>query len=241
MRALTWNVLHRVHAENHGEPAIRHWPDEAARVTAQVALLQALVSRGLTLALLQEVSGELLQQLRRGFPDHAVLDHRHARTPRARGPTRAADPSEHLVVIAPQGAVVVHAGAAPQDLGKGFLAVQVGAWRAISAHVSFGEAATAQLAALRDFIGREPGPLVVGGDFNTDRRTVEAALGLTALRPEAGSAPTRPSPEGGQDIDHLLIRGPQAWASDASSLRVLAHPNLSDHAPAVSSPSSACG
>ena len=233
MQVLTWNVLHRIHAEKYHEPSIQHWPDEVARVEAQSSFLRSLFSQGLTVALLQEVGGDLLKELKGDLADHAVFHHAYPRIPRARGATQAMDPSEHLVVIAPHGAVLIQGATAPNDPGKGFLAVQVGEWCVISTHVSFGPAALKQLAALRDFIQRDAGPLVIGGDFNTDRQTVEAALGLPAFRPASGSAPTRPRPEGGSDIDHILIRAPGGPVSDATSLKVLSHPSLSDHAPVL--------
>jgi endonuclease/exonuclease/phosphatase family metal-dependent hydrolase len=233
MQVLTWNVLHRIHAEKYNEPSIHHWPDEAARVMAQFSYLQALFSRGLTVALLQEVGGDLLKKLRSDLSDHAVINHPYPRIPRARGATQAADPSEHLVVIAPQGAVIIQGTTASNDPGKGFLSVQVGEWRVISTHVSFGRAALRQLTTLRDFIQSDISPLLIGGDFNTDRQTVEAALGLPVLRPMPGSAPTRPRTEGGSDIDHLLVRPPAAMTSGSNFVQVLPHPDLSDHAPVL--------
>jgi len=233
LQVLTWNVLHRIHAEKYHEPSIQHWPDEVARVEAQVSYLQALFSQGLTVALLQEVGGDLLKKLKSDCGDPVVFHHSYPRVPRARVATQAIDPSEHLVVIAPHGAVLIQGATAPNDPGKGFLAVQVGEWRVVSTHVSFGPRGAKQFAALRDQIQNYAGPLVVGGDFNTDRQTVEAALELPALRPAPGSAPTRPRVGGGSDIDHLLIRTPGVAVPDSLPAQVLAHPDLSDHAPVL--------
>ena len=70
MKILTWNVLHRVHAERHSEPAIERWPDEQGRVRGITALIaRALTVEGFDVALLQEVSGDVLAPFARSSPD----------------------------------------------------------------------------------------------------------------------------------------------------------------------------
>jgi hypothetical protein len=58
----TWNVLHRVHAENWAEPAIEAHPDERARVEAIATRVERmlLVDRTIDAIGLQEVSGDQL-------------------------------------------------------------------------------------------------------------------------------------------------------------------------------------
>jgi hypothetical protein len=102
MRVVTWNVLHRVHGETHGEPCIARWGDEARRVDAVVQAVRAL---GADVALLQEVSGDLLAALRSAFPERAVLSHLYPRVPK-RAVAGVVDRTEHLVVLAPGGAKV---------------------------------------------------------------------------------------------------------------------------------------
>ena len=49
LRLATWNVLHRVHAENFDEGVVAPHPDEAARVASIAALAQeALTDKGPT-------------------------------------------------------------------------------------------------------------------------------------------------------------------------------------------------
>lgn len=230
MKLLTWNVLHRVHAETHAEPAIRRWPDEAARVRGVAALLdEALAS--CEVALLQEVSGDLLAELRAKLVDRAVLSHQYPRVPRQKGPGRSvADPSEHLVVVAPKGARVLRAHTFANDPGKGFLMVAVSEdLTVLSTHVSWGPKGEGQLAVLAEVLRETPG-LFIGGDFNTEREVVSKALGADVAIgvPPVGSPRTRPETDGteGQDIDHLLCRD-----ATLSTVEVLAHHELSDHRP----------
>lgn len=230
MKILTWNVLHRVHAETHSEPAIRRWPDEAARVRAVVARVeQALTSEGIEVVLLQEVSGDVLAGLRARLPGHSVLNHAYPRVPRQKGPGRAVqDPTEHLVVVAPLGSKIVRAHTFSSDPGKGFLLVSVSERLSVaSTHVSWGPKGEAQMATLSQLL-REVPSLCIGGDFNTEREVVASAMGAdvaVSVLPE-GSPRTRPQDDGGSDIDHLLSHGVQL--SDA---RVLEHGELSDHRP----------
>ena len=228
MKILTWNVLHRVHAETHSEPAIERWPDEAARVRAIAALIsRALTVEGFEVALLQEVSGDVLAELRARLSGWSVLDHLYPRVPRQRPSVR--DPREHLVVVAAPGAKILRAHTFDTDPGKGFLMVGlVGGTAAISTHVSWGPKAASQLALLAQVLRETPSPVCVGGDFNTGRETIAKATGagvvIAALPP--GSPRTRPGKDGGSDIDHLLCRN-----ASLSEVHLLEHAELSDHMP----------
>jgi endonuclease/exonuclease/phosphatase family metal-dependent hydrolase len=229
MRVLTWNVLHRVHAEKYGEPAIRTWPEERRRVEAIVALLGR---REFDVALLQEVSGDVLAALRAEFGDREVLSHRYPRVPRVKQPSATvSDASEHLVVIAPRGATVLRAQTFANDGGKGLLAVSVDArLTVVSTHVSWGGKGVEQVQGLSALLRETTGPLCIGGDFNAERQPVLEQLGegcVAAVLP-AGSLRTREGDEGGSDIDHFFVRDLRI-----SDVQVLEHAGLSDHRPVV--------
>lgn len=242
MKILTWNVLHRVHGEKYDEPAIRAWHAEDERVEGVVSLVVEALRRGESdVALLQEVSGDVLRELRARLPEHVVLNHQYPRIPDARGlAARLQDPSEHLVVVAPSGAKVVARHTFTNESGKGYLGVGVTpALVAVSAHLGFREKAQPQFAVLASLGRLGSGAVCIGGDFNVERRAVAEALGPAfeiGLLPE-GSRRTRPREDatGGRDIDHLIAHGGRL-----TDLKVLEHRNLSDHRPVVAtwSPSS---
>ena len=224
MRVLTWNVLHRVHAETHGEPAVERWADEPSRTRA---IVQTLKRASADVVLLQEVSGDVLTALRSSFPH--VTSHLLPRMPRPKQPTTAVtDASEHLVVIAGPGPTVWRAQTASNDPGKGLLAVQQNGVLLVSTHVSWGEKREPQLEALARVVREHVGPLVIGGDFNVEASVVCAALGLQNVPLAPGSAKTRVGREGGGDIDHLFVRGLRG-----AMAQVLEHDVLSDHAPVL--------
>lgn len=230
MRLFTWNVLHRVHGEVHGEAAVELWRDESVRVREIVARVRTLLEvEQCTFGLLQEVSGDQLAALRAALPERAVLNHQYPRVPRPKqGSTSVTDSTEHLVVIAPAGSKVVRASTAANDPGKGLLAVSNGEWTVVSTHVSWGERGADQLRALRDALGSVAAPVVVGGDFNVEVVTVESALGVEAAKLEPGAPKTREEEGKGVDIDHLLAR-----EASLEVARVLEHAGLSDHRPVL--------
>ncbi len=229
MKILTWNVLHRVHAETHTEKAIERWPDEAQRVRAVAGwLVNALTT--FDVALLQEVSGDLLAALRAQLSGKSVLDHLYPRVPK-RSSESLRDPREHLVVIAAPGAKVLRAHTFENDPGKGFLMAHLASGpEVISTHLSWGPRAIPQLLMLRQVLRDAPGPVCLGGDFNADRDAVSRAAdddAMISVFPE-GSPRTRPqeTASGGSDIDHLLCRGARL-----SEAHVLDAGDLSDHRP----------
>ncbi len=233
---MTWNVLHRVHAENYNEPTVTVWPDESARVNAITALVhKAVTAEACDLVLLQEVSGDVLNELRRRLPqDVKVCSHQVPRHPTFKKPTQTVltDASEHVVVIGPLSLTPIRAQTAADDSGKGLLAVQVtqGVF-AISTHVSWGKKGVAQLQALQGLLKSLTGTVVIGGDFNAERSVVSAQLGenLTVTELAADSPRTRSNPDGeGADIDHLVCRG-AVW----NDVHVVAHHGLSDHHPLI--------
>ena len=228
MKVLTWNVLHRVHAERHSEAVIEPWPTEALRVAALVKrITRALDNEAVEVVLLQEVSGDVLAALRTQLPGRAVLSHVFPRVPRQTGRTLN-DATEHLVVIAPPGTKVERAHTFASDPGKGFVVVTLpSGTRVGSTHVTWGPKGDAQLKSLAALF-REFSALIIGGDFNCARETISKHLsGVTFALPPQGSLRTRPGSEAA-DIDHLLGTGCRF-----EDVRVLDHEALSDHRPVL--------
>ncbi|WP_194814744.1 endonuclease/exonuclease/phosphatase family protein [Nocardia sp. XZ_19_385] len=220
----TWNVLHRVHAENWRD-ADTQWPDESERIadiTARVA------SRPETVIALQEVSGDQLAALRVALPDRAIHVLRYPRVPRLRrGNAELSDPTEHLVLVVDGLSRLLSAEPFDNDPGKGAVVVQVGELTVIATHVTGDDRRTGQFAHLTK-LASTMGPVVLLGDFNVDRDTVESALGsgFTVAQLPPDSAPTRPRTAStkSQFIDHVVVR--DATVTDAA---VHPAPGLSDH------------
>ncbi|MEV8093134.1 endonuclease/exonuclease/phosphatase family protein [Kitasatospora sp. NPDC085879] len=208
----TWNVLHRVHAENWDSDVLDRWPEESARIAAVTARVAGLAER---VVALQEVSGDQLASLHSALPASRsirTLDYPRVPTPR-RIPTRLADRSEHLVLLVDGPAEVVAAEAFADDPGKGLLAVRTAGLLVVATHVSTGPRRPGQLARLARVVAEAPErTAVLLGDFNADRTTVTAELGpgfaVAELPPAA--PPTRPRETGApksQWIDHVVVHG----------------------------------
>lgn len=234
MKLLTWNVLHRVHAETYSDPAITPWPDEGKRIEGVVRFIaRALEHDRVRVVLLQEVSGDVLSALREALPAWDVFDHCYPRVPRQKAPGALKDPREHLVVIAPPRSTLVRAHTFESDPGKGFVMVRLpGGFVVASLHLTWGTKALTQLTVVAQVLADAQTPLCIGGDFNAERAVIEAAVGpavTIASLPEPHLR-TRPDADGpgGVDIDHLLCR--HAKLEDA---RVLDCEGLSDHRPVV--------
>ncbi|HSA48576.1 MAG TPA: endonuclease/exonuclease/phosphatase family protein [Yinghuangia sp.] len=222
----TWNVLHRVHAENWCAATVEHRPDESRRIAAITA---RLARRGEQAIALQEVSGDQLADLRDALPKHSVHVLRYPRTPEPRrGETSLRDPREHLVLIVDGPAEQCAAEAFPDDPGKGLLAVRTGGVLVVATHLSYDRRRPAQLARLRDVAAGSAEPAVLLGDFNTDRSAVADGLGpgFTVAEHPPGMPPTRPGGPGeeSRDIDHVVVRG-----GSVESLVVEDAEGLSDH------------
>lgn len=226
----TWNVLHRIHAENWGEAVVDRHADEATRIEAITARLCGYDEHVLAL---QEVSGDQLASLRDALPDATIVTLRYPRVPRPRrGPTALRDPAEYLVTIVRGEAKAVLAEASRDDPGKGLLAVDVGGVLVVNTHVTFGDARVAQLARLRDVACAAMGTAIVLGDFNADHSTVAAGIGdgFDVAVADAGARPTRPrtGSDKPSSIDHVVVRGGIIEAH-----AVLDAGGLSDHNPVV--------
>lgn len=235
----TWNVLHRVHAENWAELVPERHPDERARIDALTGRILALQGAVALLAL-QEVSGDLLVSLRAALPaDVALHSFCYPRVPRPRTDHLATltDPTEHLalLVAARHPSRLVDAAAFADDPGKGYLAVDVAGLLAIATHITHGARRRGQLARITDLARRHPGPRLLLGDFNADRDAVAADLGdghRFALLPP-GALPTRPRADGDrtkpQDIDHIILGGPSSPSAAPITAAVHDAAGLSDH------------
>lgn len=215
----TWNVLHRVHAENWDEAPARHFPDERVRIEGVSQRVLAMLGGGVEVICLQEVSGDQLASLRATLGAAAqVLAFRYPRLPAPRTPrphvARLADPSEHLVTVVALGRAAHRrtAEAFPDDGGKGLLAIEVEhLGLVINTHVSYGEKRPGQLTRLAAVARSAAGPSIVLGDFNADRPTIAAELGaeFVCAALAASALPTRPRTAGSksQTIDHVFVGG----------------------------------
>lgn len=222
----TWNVLHRVHAENWGEDTAAKWPDESLRI---VAITARLAERTEPVIALQEVSGDQLTGLRRALPDHTVHAMRYPRVPAPRhGTSPLEDPGEYLVLLVRGPARQLAAEAFDDDSGKGLLAVRTHGALVVATHVSFGRRRTRQLARLTELTADSTDPVILLGDFNADRVTVADGLGpgftVAELPPDAPR--TRPDGRnpGSQHIDHVVVHG-----GDVHDVMVEDVDGLSDH------------
>lgn len=216
----TWNLLHRVHAENWDEDVAARWPDEDARIAAVTATLAA---RTEDVIALQEVSGDQLASLLDGLPGRTVHEFQYPRVPAPRkGRDLLRDRSEHLVLLTTGPSTLVTAEAFPDDKGKGALVVAVAGMRVIATHISGDRRRTGQLARLAELSGQET---VLLGDFNTVRGTIAAGLGdgFMVAGFQAGSLPTRPGSNRGF-IDHVVTIGVTVGAAT-----VTGSGGLSDH------------
>jgi endonuclease/exonuclease/phosphatase family metal-dependent hydrolase len=226
--ALTWNVLHRIHAENWAEPTIDRHPDEAARIAG---ITERIAARTEAVIALQEVSGDLLASLRRAMPTRTILDFRYPRIPRPRSqPTTLVDAAEHLVVLVQGNARPVAAETSRGDYGKGLLAVATDELLVVDTHVTYGEGSEAQLARLREIVVAHGGPAIVLGDFNAARTHVALALGddfVPAIADEA-AAPTRPRQRSDKasSIDHVFAYRCTPAAAHVEDARGLSDHNL---------------
>jgi len=223
----TWNVLHRVHAENDGDAVVARWPEESERIAAITARLADRAERVIAL---QEVSGDQLASLRAGLPDRVIYAFRYPRVPVPRHrPSPLRDSSEHLVLVLEEPGEQLAAGAFEDAPGKGTLAVQAAGIVFVATHVSWDQRRTGQIAGLAGLGAAWPGhPTVLLGDFNADHAMVAQGLGagflVADLPPDA--LPTRPatSGPGGLRIDHVAARG-----ADIKGVTVEAVDGLSDH------------
>ncbi|HEY0494708.1 MAG TPA: endonuclease/exonuclease/phosphatase family protein [Kutzneria sp.] len=213
---VTWNVLHRIHADNWGEEVAGSWPDEAKRVVAVAERVAELTE---DVVALQEVSGDQLAALREtGRTVHAM---RYPRMPRPRvtaSPLK--DNTEYLVLLVNGPSRELGAEAFPTDGGKGALAVDVQGLTVVATHVSWGNKRIDQVSRLARLA---PPPAVLLGDFNADADTVLAALGESF---RAAQLPAGTKTRGEQVIDHVIVHG-----ATVTEAQVLNADGLSDHSP----------
>ncbi|MBF6210495.1 endonuclease/exonuclease/phosphatase family protein [Nocardia puris] len=224
----TWNVLHRIHADNWGGFGGDRWPDEAERVAA---VTETVAGRAEHIIALQEVSGDLLTSLRLALPDRSVHALRYPRVPIPR--RRAADlvdPAEYLVLLVDGPAKEVAAAPFPDDPGNGAITVHASGLRVTATHITGDRRGRGQIASLAtqdDPVGR---PTVLLGDFNTDRAGVADALGpeFTLAPIDETGLPTRPRTSGpkSQFIDHIAVRGAHVGAAVVEDVKGRSDHNL---------------
>lgn len=112
----TWNVLHRVHAENWDEEVTGRWPDEPERIAAVTARLTGRTERVIAM---QEVSGDQLASLHQALPQRTVHALRYPRIPAPRGGgCLLTDPGEYLVLLVDGATRQVAAEPFEEDPGK---------------------------------------------------------------------------------------------------------------------------
>ncbi|WP_067567741.1 endonuclease/exonuclease/phosphatase family protein [Nocardia acidivorans] len=203
----TWNVLHRVHADNWDRGFGTRWPDEAVRIAGVTAVV---AGRAEQVIALQEVSGDQLASLREALPERDFHILRYPRVPRPRRVESVLkDRAEYLVLIIDGAGRDFASGDFTTDPGKGYLAVEVAGVLVIATHVTGDDRRGGQFARLGELAY---GPAVLLGDFNSGRAEVGAALGpryrvaelpvdAIATRPRGSSA------EKSQFIDHVVVRG----------------------------------
>ncbi|MGV9823884.1 endonuclease/exonuclease/phosphatase family protein [Nocardia xishanensis] len=223
----TWNVLHRVHAENWYEDVAAQWPVEAERIDAIAA---RIAKRSEQIIALQEVSGDLLTALRDALPDRTIHTLRYPRVPRSkRIPTALRERDEYLVLVVDDPGRKVFAAAFGDDPGKGALAVATSGLTVVATHVTGDDRRGRQLSTLAGVALADPTrPAVLLGDFNADRAVVADGLGpgFTVAELPADALPTRPRTTGAksQFIDHVVTYG-----IDAREAAVESADGLSDH------------
>jgi hypothetical protein len=207
----SWNVLHRIHAENWGTDAVKRWPDESERIAAVTAFLAERTEQVIAL---QEVSGDQLADIPRHGTRYLLPE-----------------PEEYLVLLIDGPSREVAAQAFDSDPGKGALAVEFAGTLIVATHVSGDRRRTRQLARLAELAATPPGhPAVILGDFNTDGATLESALGtgfaVVDFPPDA--LPTRADLSGAAPhwIDHIVVRGAAAEGAAVESTRGLSDHNL---------------
>ncbi|WP_330230114.1 endonuclease/exonuclease/phosphatase family protein [Nocardia sp. NBC_00508] len=225
----SWNVLHRVHAENWYEDVATRWPDEGARIAAVTARVAERTER---IIALQEVSGDQLASLRMAMPNRTFHAMRYQRLPTPRRvPSSLLDGGEYLVVLTAAPSRELAAESFALDQGKGALVVDAGGLVVISTHVTGDRRRVAQLSRLAELATAAPEyGAVLLGDFNTDRATVAAGLGngFAVAECVAGALPTRPRASGAksQFIDHVVVHGATVTAASVDDVGGVSDHNL---------------
>mmetsp|Transcript_20133 Transcript_20133/g.39913 ORF Transcript_20133/g.39913 Transcript_20133/m.39913 type:complete len:335 (+) Transcript_20133:59-1063(+) len=95
----SWNVLHRVHAQNYRIPEVQKWPDEPKRLEHVTGLILTYLRscQQPCVICLQEVSGDVLKALKSALATSKnilVFEHQHRRIPRFWRPNPQ---NEHVV------------------------------------------------------------------------------------------------------------------------------------------------
>lgn len=232
----TWNVLHRIHAENWGEAQAQAFPLEAVRTTAIATRVAKELASRCEAVCLQEVSGDQLAMLRMALPGAFFYELRYPRVPKLKSGAESplVEATEHLVTIAARGSERLAAAAFASDPGKGFLSVALpSGFVVVNTHVSFGPRAQKQIDEVVVHAKTHTGQVVIAGDFNASAADASALLGpeftIVPLRqPALPTRPRAPGHEKSSTIDHAFV-----WRAAPVDAEVLDGEGLSDHNPVV--------
>lgn len=107
---------------------------------------------------------------------------------------------------------------------------RLGSLTAVTVHLDFGTAQTAQATALAKALETVEGPLVVAGDFNAEPGSAALAPFAKApwvIAPKAAPAATYPADKPNTEIDYIVLRG----LSATGPATVVAEAVASDHRP----------
>ncbi|MFE6863447.1 endonuclease/exonuclease/phosphatase family protein [Nocardia sp. NPDC057668] len=207
MTVASWNVLHRVHADNWASEIAGRWPDETDRIAAVTALVAGRADQVIAL---QEVSGDQLADLRKSLPERTFHTLRYPRVPRPKQvASQLSEGFEALVLIVDGPSRTLAAEPFDNDPGNGALVVEVAGVRVIATHVTGDNRRNRQFARLAELA--TPGPAVLLGDFNADSSTVATALGadfeIAVFAPDGPATRPRTTTSKSQFIDHVITRG----------------------------------
>ncbi|MFR9749960.1 endonuclease/exonuclease/phosphatase family protein [Nocardia sp. 004] len=224
----TWNVLHRVHAENWYENVATRWPDESARIAEITAKVAERTER---IIALQEVSGDQLADLRIAMPHRIFHAMRYQRLPTPRRiPSSLLDGGEYLVVLTTAPSKELTSESFAHDSGKGALVVDADGVVVIATHITGDRRRAHQLSRLTELSTASERATVLLGDFNADRSTVATGLGngFTIAEYTPGALPTRPRTSGtkSQYIDHIVVHGATVTTASVDDVNGVSDHNL---------------
>ena len=224
----SWNVLHFVHGINYDEHPVGTMP-ERERIDGICGLVGDLL-RDVKVLCLQEVSGDLLVQLKLAFaPRFHIIDKRSGRAPSVRKRTSShfgarGEHSEHLVIMVNRDMDIdfVRSGTFASDAGKGFLKVAIaGGPQVVCTHLPFDKSHRADQLAQMGLDGSAF--TIVCGDMNSTELHVP---GLTRVPFAPDGLVSRPKSR--SNIDLVLTNG------DADGpCEIVDGSRFSDHNPVI--------
>mmetsp|Transcript_26123 Transcript_26123/g.60311 ORF Transcript_26123/g.60311 Transcript_26123/m.60311 type:complete len:463 (-) Transcript_26123:13-1401(-) len=234
----TWNVLHRVYAQQPANESnadirtvLRQFPLEKQRWDSVIETVTAAFQEGTAVFCLQEVSGDLLAFLRHKLPPNVILfAYRLPRVPvNVEGtPSEATlfDRSEHLVtlVLLSQGGSDLGGCSIDDTSGLSFLEVRVGKDVHVFNTVVSRHSTATNLEPLRNRVQQlsAGGCAVVAGDLNGPRSTLRGFAGPEATWSNLASSERKT--RGHTVADHVV-----GFSAEVSDATVLPCDGVSDH------------